>query len=451
MRLFGTSGIRGIVGEKLTPEFCEDVGRALGATLLPGSKVCLTTDTRLSRELVGGAVISGLRSAGIDIIHLGILPTPGLAFLTRELDCAAGLMITASHNPPEYNGIKVFNRDTIGYSIAQEDEIESILRQKQFRTGVSPGALYRNEEAGSIYLDRLVSEFSRKSFNRNLRVVVDPGSGAASGFALRLLSEVGLNVIALNDDPDGRFPGRPSEPTGETLKGTIAFLREKDADLAVCFDGDADRVVFCDREGFLGFTEMVAFIARIAVEESGKKKVAATIEVGKLMDLALEDLGGEVVRGKVGDVYLAHLVRESGAAIGVEDVGVYILPEMGWYPESMAAALMLLSHIESPEEIREFLVKFPRFSTGKAKVQCPGPLKDAVMSKIEANIYSLDPRSVNTLDGVRLDFDDSWMLIRASGTEPVIRVMTESVTEFRARELLSKGVRLVEDAVKRVG
>lgn len=449
MRLFGTSGIRGVVGEELTPEFCRDVGQALGTTLPVGSQVGIATDTRLSREMVRDAVASGVVSTGVDVVHLGILPTPALAFLTREMGFACGVMITASHNPPEYNGIKVFNPDTIGYSLPQEDELEAVFRKRDFRTDAGRGAVDVDEAAKETYLERLLQEFT--GFDPRLKVVVDPGNGAASRLAARLLSRLSPNVMPLNDDPDGTFPGRASEPTGETLRGTIDFLREKGADLAVCFDGDADRVVFCDREGFLGFTEMVAFVSRLAVQESGKRTVAATIEVGKLIDLALADLGGRVVRGKVGDVYLAHLTRDNDAAIGVEDIGVYILPRLGWYPESMGAALTLLSRISSPEEIRAFLRGFPKFYLGKEKVPCPNELKEPVMERIVENADSLGPAAVNTLDGIRLDFEESWMLIRASGTEPIIRVMTESVSEERSKHLAADGLRLVEQIVGRLG
>ncbi|MFA4836243.1 MAG: hypothetical protein WC749_09270 [Dehalococcoidia bacterium] len=449
IRLFGTSGIRGIVGKELTPDFCRDAGRAIGTVLTPGSKICIATDTRISREIIREAVTSGLLSSGIDVTHLGILPTPALAFLTKEMDFDAGLMITASHNPPEYNGIKIFNNDTIGYSVAQEDEIEAVFRRKNFRAG--RGTSHQDAEAKERYLARLIEVFSGKTLSRGLKVVVDPGNGAASGFASRLFTELGFDVIPINDEPDGRFPGRPSEPTSETLRGTIEFLREKRADLAVCFDGDADRVVFCDREGFIGFNEMVAFISRLFVEESGKKTVAATIDVGKLLDLALEDLGAKVVRGKVGDVHLAHLVREQNAAIGVEDIGVYIIPEMGWYPESMFAALSLLSRITSPIEIRDFLKRLPRFFHGKQKVGCPNNLKEAAMDMVKEKASTFKPKELNFMDGIRLDFEDSWMLIRASGTEPAIRIMTEASEEARAEELLSKGVRLVEEIVRGFG
>ncbi|MBT9159185.1 MAG: Phosphoglucosamine mutase [Dehalococcoidia bacterium] len=446
MRLFGTSGIRGVVGEELAVDFLRDIGRAIGANLPPGAGVCVATDTRLSRELVKGAVVSGLLSSGIDVTDLGILPTPALAFLTRELEFDSGLMITASHNPPAFNGIKIFNADTLGYSVSQQEAIEGTYDRRDFRSG-SFGILRDHEKVREKYFDRLLERFSGRDFDRGLKVVIDAGNGAASGFATDLFSALGLDVIPLNDDPDGLFPGRGAEPTAETLGGTVRFLREMGGDIAICFDGDADRVVFCDREGFLGFNEMAAFIARLIAKESGKAKVAATIEVGNLLDLALEDLDAEVVRGKVGDVHLAHLVRQLNAAIGVEDVGVYIMPEMGSYPESMFTALTLLSRITSPADIREFLRRLPRFFLRREKVRCPNELKEVTMEKIKETAVVFRADEINLLDGVRLDFEDAWMLIRASGTEPVIRIITESPRESRAQALLDEGIRLVHQAL----
>ncbi len=136
-----------------------------------------------------------------------------------------------------------------------------------------------------------------------------------------------LTVLPINDKPDGTFPGRNPEPKEDTLQSTVAFLRDSKADLAVCFDGDADRVVFCDREGFLGFNEPIAFISRLAVQETGKKAVATTVETGRLLELATQDLGVKVFRGRVGDADVAHLAAETNAAIGVEQVGVYIIPQ----------------------------------------------------------------------------------------------------------------------------
>lgn len=444
MRLFGTSGIRGVVGELLTPEFCQQIGQAFGTTLPERSRVCIATDTRLSRDMVRDAVASGLVSAGVDVVHLGITPTPALAWITREMKFDAGLMITASHNPPQYNGIKAFNPDTIGYSIAQEDELESVYKSKAFRVANVSGNVSSDEEARGKYLGHLVNRFQGRLHNENLKVVVDPGNGAASGFVSELFRKLGINCLPVNDEPDGNFPGRPSEPTGDTLKGTIDYLCHNHADLAVCFDGDADRVVFCDSQGFLGFTQMVSFASHMMSQKTEHPVVAATVEVGKLLDLVMGDQGGRVVRGKVGDVYLAHLVRENKAVIGVEDVGVYIIPEMGWYPESMFAALTLLSSIKSPGEIRDFIDGYPTIYQRKEKIPCPNDLKQATMNHIKQHAQDLDPKEVNTIDGVRLDFGDSSMLIRPSGTEPVIRIMVESLSETEVANVAEKGIQLIK-------
>jgi phosphoglucosamine mutase len=401
----------------------------------------------LSRELINKAVSEGLTGAGVNVAYLGIVPTPAVALLTREMAFSAGIMITASHNPPEFNGIKLFNSDSIGFSRTQEEELEKIYYSRKFRTG-QPGTLQPVTRLKDRYFDFVQSLVKTSNFNRKLKIVIDPGNGAASGFATELFGKLGFTVIPVNDVPDGNFPGRSSEPKEDTLQGTIKFLRQNDADLAICFDGDADRVVFCDREGFLGFNEMIAFIARNEIQSSGKTTVATTVETGMLLDLAIQDLGGKVIRGKVGDVYAAHLARDNDAALGVESVGVYILPKAGYYPDSIFAALTLLASITEASDIRKFIAKLPPLHFRKDKVPCQNELKAPVMQHLSNKVKSLKPLSVNLLDGLRLEFGDAWMLLRASGTEPAIRVLAESKDSRRALNLLKSGTAMVEEAVK---
>ena len=327
-----------MVNQDLTPELCKNVGRALGTLLPAGAAVCLGTDSRLSRELISASVTEGLTSTGINVALLGIVPTPALALLTREVGFDAGMMITASHNPPEFNGIKLFNGDAIGYSRAQEEQVEQVYYSGQFRAGKT-GAAEQVPLMKDKYFAFISALTAGWNFNYSLKIMIDPGNGAAAGFASELFRQIGFTVIPVNDVPDGRFPCRSSEPKEDTLQETIKFLRQKNADLAICFDGDADRVVFCDQQGFIGFNEMIALISRIAMQASGKLTVATTVETGMLLDLAVRDLGGCVIRGRVGDVYTAHLARDNDAALGVESVGVYILPQAGFYPDSMFADL----------------------------------------------------------------------------------------------------------------
>ena len=292
-RLFGTSGIRGVVGQDLSPDFCRRVALAIGTTLPQSSTVCIATDTRVSRDVIKEAITTGLLSCGVDVADLGILPTPALALITRESGFTAGVMVTASHNPPEFNGIKLFTESSLAYSPAQEADIERVFFGKQFRLG-KKGTLKQAPHMKSRYVSFIKDKLSQPGFNHRLKLVVDPGNGAASKFAGDIFSQMGFNVIPVNDEPDGTFPGRSPEPKEDTLQGTIDFLRQHNADLAICFDGDADRVVFCDQEGFLGFNEPIAFISRLAVKKTGKKKVATTVETGNLLDLAVKDLKAEV-------------------------------------------------------------------------------------------------------------------------------------------------------------
>jgi phosphomannomutase len=283
----------------------------------------------------------------------------------------------------------------------------------------------------------LLAKFKQYGTTHRFRIGVDPGNGAASGIATEIFTAFGYSVVPINNTPDGTFPGRSPEPKKETLENTYQFLKDNQLDIALCFDGDADRVVFVDQQGFIGFTESVAFLSYLAVKRSGKKKVAATIETGKLLDNALSDVGVEVVRGKVGDVNVAHLTREIDAAIGVEPVGVYILPEFGLYPNSIVAALTLLNSIKDISEIRAFTNKIPPLYLGQHKISCANEKKDSLKQLIIDNYKAFGSGTINILDGLRMDFGSSWILIRPSGTEPVFRIIAESPSETETERLLN--------------
>ena len=448
--LFGTSGIRGIFGQSLTTELCRDVAMALGTSLPALSNVCIATDTRASGPAVKEAVTSGLISTGACITDLGVLPTPALALLTKEMGFATGIMITASHNPAEYNGIKLFNADGIGYSKGQEAEIESVCYHRCFRKSISGGKLARLDSARDVYFSSMMKFFAGNGLNHDLKLVVDPGNGAASGFVSELFAALHIDVIPLNDTPDGAFPGRDPEPREDTIHDTISFLKASGGELAVCFDGDADRAVFCDRYGFLGYNEMIAYLSRIAISKNGRRRLVATVDTGRLLDMAVADLGGEVMRSEAGDISVAHLARQVNAAIGVEPVGVYIQPEVGFFPDPIFATLTLLSHVKEAAQIRDFFKDMPPLYFGKSKVPCLNHFKTAVIRKLIRNADSLGASRISTIDGLKLEFGDSWLLLRASGTEPVIRVIAESIAPQQTAELLMKGAEVVDGTIKRL-
>ena len=434
-KLFGTSGVRGVVGTELTFDKLWNVGRAVAASLPSGANALISTDSRESRDFVKAAVMMGLLAGGINVTDADILPTPILAFATVDLGMDVGLMCTASHNPPQYNGVKLFTSEGIGYSARQENDIERIYAEKKFRDGIS--ANYKKENGiVSRYTQYLLEQFPQSKKSPHFSIAVDPGNGAASGIASKIFTAFGYTVMPINDTPDGTFPGRSPEPKKDTLEKTWQFLKDNRLDIAVCFDGDADRVVFVDQQGFIGFTESVAFMSALAVKRSGKKKVAATVETGKLLDNALASMGVQVVRGKVGDVPVAHLAREIDAAIGIESIGVYIMPELGLYPNSIAAALTLLSAVKDISEIREFFRNVAPLYLGQRKMPCANEKKEALKTAITSNPSVFGSGTANILDGLRMDFGSSWILVRPSGTEPIFRIIAESPSEAETEKLL---------------
>jgi len=449
---FGTSGIRGVVGKALTQDGCECTGRALGTLLGQGAHVCLARDTRLSGPAVAEWVIRGLISSGAEVVDYGVAPTPALAALSRAGDFAAGVMITASHNPSEYNGIKLFGSDGIGFSRTQERSIEWLCEHRKFNAG--RGSSTPDDSALERYISLLPPDLIHDALASRVPLLLDPGNGAAAGFARAVFERLGFRVSAVNDTPDGSFPGRGPEPSAASLVGTCESLRVSGAHLAACFDGDADRVVFCDCDGFLGLDEMIAFVAQHRVQQTSRRALATTVETGLLPQFALEQVGGTVVRGKVGDVAVAHLTRELDAALGAENIGVYIFPEQGLYPDSLVAVLHVLAMLTEPDAVRRFIAGLPRVHMIKRKVSCPPPLRVPVMARAGAALRDLLDSSgmavVNTTDGLRLEMPDAWVLVRPSGTEPVVRVTSEATdaarAEFLAREADVVMTRLITEA-----
>lgn len=434
MKLFGSSGIRGLVNLDITTGLAMDIGRVLGTI---HNRVVIGHDTRISRHLFLNAISSGLLSAGCEVAWIGLVTTPTLAHAARTFDC--GVMITASHNPPEYNGIKFFNPDGSGFGVPQMEEIEGLLESRQFKIArwnriKSPVS---HENAVGEHMDEILKNTSAM----DLRVVVDAGCGAASTITPYLFSELGCTVTTLNCQPDGRFPGRPSEPSEENLSVLMDTVVSAGADLGIAHDGDADRMVAVDEKGnYVGGDTLLALFAGM----EAKKSIVVPVNASMAVDDVVGD--AEVIRTKVGDVFISQKIKECGADFGGEPSGTWIFPKYSLCPDGVYAAVHLARCI-SKEPLSEQIARLPTYPRKKGTVACPNDKKFTALEMVRAGLEGLLPENIDSVDGVRAGFESSWALVRASGTEPKIRITVEARSEDEAASLYDNVYEVVRGCV----
>ena len=428
-RLFGTSGIRGRFGEKVTLELAADTGRALATHLGGDGEVVVGYDTRTSSQLLENALIAGIVECGCDVTRLGMVPTPLVGYAASRLGAAAGVMITASHNPAPYNGIKLWNPDGMAYRPSQERVIEAIIHSRDFKRKAW-------DELGSMTTVDMRDDYVRAvletvEIKKPLKVVIDSGCGAASHLSPLIFRKAGCRVITLNSQPDGFFPGRDPEPVPENLSELMETVRSTGADLGIAHDGDADRMVAIDDQGrFASFDKLLALMAR---EIGGK--IITTVDASLCVDECLGDRG-EVIRTRVGDVHVANTIAEEGARFGGEPSGTWLHPDFCMCPDGILSALRVAELVSARGPLSELLEEVPSYPNIRDKVPCPDEKKDIIMERVAAELSGKfsETSDINTIDGVRISLDDgSWVLVRPSGTEPYIRITLEGKTEEKAR------------------
>ncbi len=447
-KYFGTSGIREVVNEKLTPELALKVGRALG-TYLGGGTVVVGMDTRTSGEMLKNALISGLLSTSVDVIDIGLAPTPLTGFAIKLYEADAGVTITASHNPPEYNGIKVWQPNGMAYTPDMEAELEAIIDSGDFKRApwneigavrrADPREEYIREALKMVHLDGSYS------------VVLDTGNGAGSILSPYLQRELGNRVISLNSHPSGFFV-RELEPNAKSLSALAKTVRAMNADVGIAHDGDADRIGVVDDNGnFVEYEVMLSLIAAYMLRKFGKGKVITTVDAGFALDDYIRPLGGEVIRTRVGDVAVADELARHGGVFGGEPSGTWIIPQWNLTPDGIFAGALVVEMMDRLGPISELVKEVPRYVTLRAKIPCPNEKKAKAMEIIaEEALKAFDYRRLIDIDGVRIENDDWWILFRPSGTEPIMRITLEAHTGDKARELMEKAERLVREAMARI-
>ena len=378
--------------------------------------------------------------SGVDVVKIGMVPTPLVGYATEKLDADAGIMLTASHNPSQYNGIKLWNKNGMAYTQAQERKIEEIYANRDYISvsWENVGKLSVNEEIKGQYIDDLVDMVDIKE---GLKVVIDCASGAGSEISPLVFRKAGCEVTTLNSQPDGFFPGRNPEPNAENLQTLMKTVVAIGADLGIAHDGDADRMITVDENGNISpFDSLLALISK---QFDGD--IVTTVDAGLCMD---ESVKGEVLRTPVGDVNVAEVIIERDAAFGGEPSGTWLHPDFCMCPDGILSGLRMAEIVSRDGKLSELLAQIPQYPNIREKITCSKEAKVKVMENMEDLLRDAfdDIVDVNSLDGVRLTFsDDSWVLVRPSGTEDYIRITLESRDSQRAEEIRDICVKIIND------
>jgi phosphoglucosamine mutase len=447
-KLFGSSGVRGLANVDLTPILACKLASAV-AIHAKAKKAVVARDTRVSGCMIEDALVSGLVSTGIDVLLLGIVPTPVLAYIAKALGADVGFMLTASHNPPQYNGIKVFNAD-LSYTDDDQNAVEEIVAKGNFAL-----ADWRKlgkasfVDARQIYIGMVNQAVSLK---KQWKVVVDPGCGAAFSIAPQILQAIGCKVTALNAQPDGHFPARKSEPTSESLKDLAKIVKILSADIGIAFDGDADRVAFVDENGgFVNFDRSLAAYGALTLKRNGGGIVVTNVEASMCMETMAEKYGGKVVRTRVGDIYISEAIKQNDAVFGGEPCGAWVHPQLHLCPDGpLSAALFLAALEEEGKSVSEFIAEVPEYITLRENISCRNEQKYLLVEQLGSALKAAYPTytDYSTVDGARLALKNGWLLVRASGTEPLIRLTVEGESSQAAKDITQKATALIHKQIE---
>jgi phosphomannomutase/phosphoglucomutase len=439
-RLFGTNGIRGLVNKELTPELTIKIGTAIG-TFFKHAKLLLGYDARTSSPMLSKAITAGLNATGCDVVFAGMAPTPTLQYAVKNHKMGGAVIITASHNPPEYNGIKVIWNDGIELSREQEIEIESIFFKEKMKyadwdkigkTIKLQGIIDDYIEAIKQHVD--VARITKKHYH----VVVDAANSVGNLTAPRLLRELGCKVTTINGNIDGTFPARLPEPRPENLNDLALTVKAIGADFGVAFDGDADRSIFVDERGEIHWGDKTfALVEKHFLKKNPGEKIVTPISSSTLVKDIANAYNGEIVWTKVGSVTVSQTMKKLNAKLGGEENGgIFYGPHQSVRDGAMATALILDIMAKTGGKLSKLLGELPKYFIEKGKVECPEEIKQKVLKKLVKQVRSLN---ISTIDGVKIWFKDkSDILIRPSGTEPIYRLYAEAKTREKAIQLVSE-------------
>lgn len=462
--IFGTCGIR----RKFTTEFSGPewlrIGMAIGTYLGKKSKVLIGRDTRQTAELVQYAIMSGLLSCGCEVIMLHgstespYATTPTVAYSTKHFNADAGIQVTASHNTPDYIGIKIWQPTGMGFTPAQEEAIDDIYTKQSFRLArwSEVQKVKTISNANDIHIDAILQQVKAPlNFKEKMTVVVDPGNGSSCEIAPKLLQRLGVNVVTINSQPDGLFPGRNSEPTRENIKTLLKMLKnDSDLHLGMAFDGDADRIRFIDGNGNLidGDRILLLFARHHVNSSKGSPSIVTPVNSSTILEDTLNPMGIEVSRTRIGDINVAIRIQEKNGMLGGEISGTYTWPEVHLGPDSFLSAARMLQIISESGPLEELMKEIPRYHVKRDNLEFEEEQFNKIdMSKVESMAKSyfkengMEILETIDIDGMLIRIDQGFFLARKSGTSPVIRLSCEHRDEVKAETILGSIKAAVKD------
>lgn len=444
-KYFGTDGVRGVANTELTPELAFKLGRCGGYILTKNSetkpKILIGRDTRISGPMIEGALVAGLLSIGAEVMRLGVISTPGVAYLTKVLNAQAGIMISASHNPVQDNGIKFFGSDGFKLLDEQEAEIERLIDSERDELprpiGENLGAVNDYFEGGQKYLQHLKQtvdiDFS------GLRIALDCAHGATSSLAPHLFADFDAEIITIGTNPNGL---NINENVGSTnVSALIELVKEKDADIGLAFDGDGDRLIAVDEKGQIVDGDHIMFICAKFLKEQdllAKNTVVSTVMSNLGFHQSLEALGIQSKQAAVGDRYVMEMMRNGGYTFGGEQSGHIIFLEHATTGDGMLSALQLVSILKV---------------TGKSLSKLASEMETYPQCLV--NVKVADKEAINNHDQIKAVIEKveedlgtrGRILVRPSGTEPLVRVMVEAPTEEQCTAYANEIAAVIQEAI----
>ncbi len=430
--IISISGMRGLIGENLFPETAAAYGSAFGSFLKQRHSenkklsVAIGRDSRPSGSMIFSAVASGLASVGIDVIDLGICSTPAVGIMLRHLNCVGGIVITASHNPTPYNGIKLLLENGIAPSKELADQIIQMYHQKQFTFvgSLDCGTVNINDQANQVHLDKVLAIIKKdKIASKRFKVVLDSVNGAGGPEAIMLLEILGCEVVCMNTEPTGVFAHTP-EPTAENLTSLCQKVAETGADIGLAQDPDADRLAIVDETGnYIGEEFTLAFTSKFVFSQM-RGSAAVNLSTSRMIDDIALQAGCTVLRTPVGEANVANTMVENNCVIGGEGNGGIIDLRVGPIRDSLVGMALVLGLLtETDKTVSQLAAEVGGYTMYKSKYPADKTQAEAIINKAKTIFADAE---INTSDGCRFDLPDGWIHIRTSNTEPIMRIIIET-------------------------